>query len=98
MTAALRAGHDWIQERMPAELMAQYLDQFNDMTYDYNAAYNEYAALNGPLGGCANPDLWESLTDVDCETTEFGALDQSGTFKAGAWSDCFGLCDGENWG
>jgi len=40
LTSALRADTDWIEERMPADLMAPYLDQFNDMTYDYNAAYN----------------------------------------------------------
>lgn len=40
LTSALRADPDWIDERMPADLMAPYLDQFNDMTYDYNAAYN----------------------------------------------------------
>jgi len=40
LTSALRADPDWIEERMPADMMAKYLDQFNDMTYDYNAAYN----------------------------------------------------------
>lgn len=95
---ALRADPNWVMERMPGELMEPYLDQFNDMTYDYNAAYNGYAALNSPLGSCANPGQWEKMEDVDCVTSEFGALDSNGVFKVGATSECLGLCDGSNWG
>lgn len=98
LTAALRADPDWIEERMPADLMTLYLDQFLDMTYDYNAAYNQYAALNSPLGSCASPSNWEALADVDCVTTEWGAYDASGNFDVGGWSDCWGLCDGDNYG
>lgn len=98
LTAALRADPDWVAERMPADLMAKYLDNFLDMTYDYNAAYNQYAALNSPLGSCAAPSFWESLSDIDCETTELGAYDDSGNHVIGAWSDCWGLCNGENYG
>lgn len=46
---------------MPADLMNLYLESFNDMTYDYNGAYNKYAALNSPLSGCANPDSWAAM-------------------------------------
>jgi len=58
VTAALRADPAYIEERTPADLMNKYLDSFNDMTYDYNAAYNKYAALNSPLYGCYPPDIW----------------------------------------
>jgi len=68
------------------------------MTYDYNAAYNQYAALNSPLGSCANPTAWENLGDVDCETTEWGAYADNGNFDVNGWSDCWGLCNGENYG
>lgn len=97
VTAALRADPHFIEERMPADLMNLYLASFNDMTYDYNAAYNKYAALNSPLSGCANPNAWDAMVDVDCVTTEFGALNSNGVFTVGAWSDCFGLCNGDNW-
>lgn len=40
LTSALRADPDWVFERMPGELISEYLDTFLDMTYDYNAAYN----------------------------------------------------------
>jgi GH18 family chitinase len=98
LTAALRAAPNYISERIPADLIAPYLDHYNDMTYDYNAAYNQYAALNGPLGSCANPEWWESHEDQDCETTDFGDYDSNGNFVAGQWTDCWGLCNGENYG
>jgi GH18 family chitinase len=98
VSAAIRADVNWIEERMPVTLLEPWMDQFNDMTYDYNAAYNQFSALNSPLNGCYNPDFYDGLNDQDCVTTEWGALDDNGRFVDGAWSECMGLCDGDNWG
>lgn len=38
------------------------------------------------------------MSDVDCVTSNWGALDTSGNFKEGAISECMGLCTGDNYG
>lgn len=98
LTMALRADSGFVKQRYPVRLMDEYLDHFNDMTYDYNGGFNHYTSLNAPLSGCQDPYVWEQMVDQDCQTTEFGALIDNGMFVEGAWSECFGLCDGTNWG
>lgn len=94
---ALRAGTSFIQERYPVALMTKALEFLNVMTYDYNAGAT--SSLGSPLTGCKDPFIYANETDVDCVTTEFGALNSStGDFEEGSWSECFGLCDGYNYG
>lgn len=49
---ALRALSSFVKERYPVARMNVYLDRFNDMTYDYNGAFNGYSGINSPLAGC----------------------------------------------
>lgn len=97
ITAALRASQFYAEERYPVEFMAEHMDYLNVMTFDYHDG--SQSSMTSPLTGCYNPFIYSELDDVDCVTTEFGALDETdGSFVEGAFSDCFGLCNGYNYG